>query len=170
MPEFSQLLRQRLASGELVEGHPDADTLTAYAEKLLPAPEQGQVLEHLARCRDCRDVVALIFDSIPAEPQTSVVAVPARSARAGWARLIGFSATLAAVVLVAIVMFRNPHPANSSQNFSQAKAPQPPAAVSSSTSNGLAEKKESPIPYAAPERAEVTRRAEIATTETADRI
>src|SRR5262249_46431344 len=135
MPEFSQLLRQRLASGELVEGHPDADTLTAYAEKLLPAPEQGQVLEHLARCRDCRDVVALTFDSIPAEPQTTVVAVPARSARAGWARLIGLSASLAAVVLVAILIVRQPHSASRAQNFTQAKAPQPPDAASSNTSS-----------------------------------
>jgi hypothetical protein len=173
MPEFSQLLRQRLASGELVEGHPDADTLTAYAEKLLPAPEQGQVLEHLARCRDCRDVVALTFDSIPAEPQTTAAAMPVRSGRLGWARLIGLSASFAAIVLVAILIVRQPHLAGPQQSFSQVKAPQPPVAAPSNASsvNDLAEKKESPSPFAAPEHAELARaRASVPSAVTADRI
>ena len=39
--------------------HPDADLLTAFAEHSLSAPERDGMLEHLALCRDCREVVAL---------------------------------------------------------------------------------------------------------------
>jgi len=46
MPEISSLLRQRLQAGENTRlQHPDADTLTAYVEQLLPAPERKLVLE-----------------------------------------------------------------------------------------------------------------------------
>ena len=41
------------------ESHPDADLLTAFAEQSLAGPERDQVVEHLARCGDCREVVLL---------------------------------------------------------------------------------------------------------------
>jgi len=43
--------------------HPDPDVLTAFAEQALSAAEREGVLQHLARCGDCRELVAL---SIPA--------------------------------------------------------------------------------------------------------
>ena len=42
--------------------HPDPDVLTAFAEQALSAAEREGVLQHLARCGDCRELVAL---SIP---------------------------------------------------------------------------------------------------------
>ena len=39
--------------------HPDADVLTAFVERTLPEGERTKVLEHLAGCADCRDVVVL---------------------------------------------------------------------------------------------------------------
>jgi hypothetical protein len=39
--------------------HPDADVLTAFAEQALSATERDGVLEHLARCGDCRELIAL---------------------------------------------------------------------------------------------------------------
>jgi hypothetical protein len=39
--------------------HPDADSLTAFAEQLLPAAERDQILAHMATCRRCREVVFL---------------------------------------------------------------------------------------------------------------
>jgi len=50
--------------------HPGADLLTAFTEHALSATERGGVLEHLARCGDCRGVVALAL------PDADVVAVP----------------------------------------------------------------------------------------------
>jgi len=42
--------------------HPDPDVLTAFSEQALSAAERESVLEHLARCGDCRELLAL---SIP---------------------------------------------------------------------------------------------------------
>ena len=39
--------------------HPDANVLTAFAERALPQLEREFVLQHLARCDDCRDIVVL---------------------------------------------------------------------------------------------------------------
>jgi hypothetical protein len=41
------------------QAHPDADVLTAFAEQALSATERDGVLEHLARCGDCRELIAL---------------------------------------------------------------------------------------------------------------
>jgi hypothetical protein len=50
--------------------HPDADLLTAFAEQALSATERDGVLEHLALCLDCRDVIALAL------PAADIVAAP----------------------------------------------------------------------------------------------
>ena len=39
--------------------HPDADSLNAFAEQALAAPEREQVLAHLAECSRCRQVIFL---------------------------------------------------------------------------------------------------------------
>jgi len=39
--------------------HPDADTLTAFSERVLPDAERAVVVQHLAQCGECREVVAL---------------------------------------------------------------------------------------------------------------
>lgn len=60
------------ASGQRQIEHPDANLLTAYVEKTLTAGERTRVLDHLAECAECREVVAL---TLPAEV---AVAEPAR--------------------------------------------------------------------------------------------
>ena len=53
-------LRAAVPSAELLEQmHPEANVLTAFAEQALSAPEREGVLQHLALCGNCRDVVAL---------------------------------------------------------------------------------------------------------------
>jgi len=98
--------------------HPDADVLTAFAEQALSATERDGVLEHLALCEDCREVIALAL------PAAGVVAAPlaaetevvrATASRAGapaphklsfawpslrWAALAAGIAVVAAVLLV----------------------------------------------------------------------
>ncbi len=46
--------------------HPDADILTAFAEHSLPVRECDVVLEHLSRCGDCREIVALALPAVEA--------------------------------------------------------------------------------------------------------
>lgn len=69
VPKFVlQRLRQITPAAE---SHPDADLLTAFAEQSLAGRERLFVMEHLARCGDCRDVVA------HALPATEIVSIPA---------------------------------------------------------------------------------------------
>jgi hypothetical protein len=68
VPKFVlQRLRQ---TTPVAESHPDADLLTAFAEQALAGRERLLVMEHLARCGDCRDVVALALpvSEIASEP------------------------------------------------------------------------------------------------------
>ncbi len=39
--------------------HPDAESLTAFVEQLLPAAERGEILAHMSTCSRCREVVFL---------------------------------------------------------------------------------------------------------------
>ena len=47
--------------------HPDADLLTAFAEQSLSKSERERVMEHLTRCGDCREVVALALPATDAQ-------------------------------------------------------------------------------------------------------
>jgi|SRR5579862_2211846 len=78
MPNVPNFVRERLKAAEPTAGHPDADVLTAFVEQSLRSVERARVLDHLARCADCRDVVAL---ALPAtEDAGAVTLVPHR----GW--------------------------------------------------------------------------------------
>src|SRR5260221_13766211 len=50
--------------------HPDADELTAFAEQALSATEREGLLQHLALCGDCREVVAVAL------PPAGIAAAP----------------------------------------------------------------------------------------------
>ena len=58
MEQLPKIVAQRLQAVSRAEMHPDANLLAAYAEKSLLPREQTQVLEHLAVCTECREVVA----------------------------------------------------------------------------------------------------------------
>lgn len=142
MPELSTLLRQRLrATEDRTLQHPDPDTLNAYVEELLPSPERERTLQHLSRCSECREVVALTMTetAIAAEsPQAevpiavAVIAIP-RSRWKDWFRspAFGLAGSVAATVLgVALILRLSPNqqPAgnsNTAQQTQEAKLQQP---------------------------------------------
>jgi hypothetical protein len=100
--------------------HPDAESLTALAEQLLPAVQRDQILVHMATCTRCREVVFLAQRAMETEqPETvSVLAsVPAKQ-RVSWFGVWRWAwipvAALAAFVGAAVLQhFR--HPAESTQ-------------------------------------------------------
>src|SRR6184192_3247465 len=59
--------------------HPGPDLLTAFAEHALAKRERLHVLEHLAQCSECREIVSLARPEI-AEPQTSLKLFSRKSA------------------------------------------------------------------------------------------
>lgn len=64
------------------ETHPDADALTAFAEQSLLESERKAVLEHLAQCAECRDVVSWALPALE-----DISQVPQRGAKTSWLTL-----------------------------------------------------------------------------------
>src|SRR5271165_474386 len=96
MQNVPQIVRERLKATPPAVNHPDADALTAFAEQLLPDGERALVLEHLARCGDCRDIVAL---ARPEPDAAQALTIPGRSAWLTWPALRwGFAAAGIAVI------------------------------------------------------------------------
>ena len=58
-----------------MEAHPEADLLTAFVEHSLADSERARMLEHLAHCTDCREIVMLAL------PATETVAITTSSRR-----------------------------------------------------------------------------------------
>jgi hypothetical protein len=73
MQNVPNIVRERLQAAVSPVNHPDADVLTAFAERSLSDRERAGVLEHLARCTDCRDVVVL---ALPAREELATVVRP----------------------------------------------------------------------------------------------
>ena len=123
MAEVPKVVQGRLrAASAGVARHPDADVLTAFAERSLRGLERDQVLEHLARCGECREVVSLAL------PASELAETPVKSARAGWltwpAMRWGFAAAgIVVVASLALVLHRR------QESVAADKTP-PPAAMS----------------------------------------
>ncbi len=97
MQNVPQIVRERLRATPPAVDHPDADVLTAFAERSLLDAERALVIEHLARCGDCRDIVAL---ALPEPDAAHAVTVPARGGWLTWPALRwGFAA--AGIVVIA---------------------------------------------------------------------
>jgi Carboxypeptidase regulatory-like domain/Photosynthesis system II assembly factor YCF48/Putative zinc-finger len=78
MQNVPKIVRDRLQATAPAVHHPDADSLTAFAERSLPDRERTVVLEHLARCGDCREIVALAL------PEVGSVQTTVRPSPRGW--------------------------------------------------------------------------------------
>jgi len=135
MQNVPQIVRERLKVTPPVVNHPDADALTAFAERSLPDGERTVVLEHLARCSDCRDIVAL---ALPESDAAQAVTVPARSGWLTWPTLRwGFAA--AGIVVIAsfgVLEYQRSRPAmmvakqSRQENISAEVQSPPPSAAS----------------------------------------
>lgn len=78
MQNIPKIVSDRLRVTAPLVNHPDADVLTAFAERSLIDRERATVLDHLSRCHDCRDIVALAL------PETDAAQLVVRPVRAGW--------------------------------------------------------------------------------------
>ena len=86
--------------------HPDANLLAAFVERTLSERERRQVLNHLAQCAECREIVAL---TLPEEVKVAeAMHSPARWRWRIWPRL-RWSALAAALGAVVIAMVLSPH-------------------------------------------------------------
>jgi len=99
MEQLPKIAAQRLQAVSRAETHPDANLLTGFAEKSLLPREQAQILEHLAACAECRDVVA---HAQPEEVMQRAVAAPPLPVGRSWlsGATIRWAALAACVVVV----------------------------------------------------------------------
>jgi hypothetical protein len=102
MQDLPKIVVKRLQETAAAGAHPDANLLTAFAEKSLAKNERARVMEHLSRCTDCREVVALV-----ALPATEVAAVnisvaPTRRSWFGWP-VIRWGVAVAGIIAIASV-------------------------------------------------------------------
>jgi hypothetical protein len=107
-----KIVRVRLQRAALptAEPHPDADLLTAFAEQSLSGSERDHVLQHLALCGDCRNVVAF---ALPAT-EPAALTLSRSPGRIGWLSLPvlrwGFvAAGIVLVTSVGILQYRQRH-------------------------------------------------------------
>lgn len=84
MQNVPKIVKERLESAAIAVDHPDANVLSAFSERTLADRERSQVLEHLAHCGECREVVALAF---PPEVPGLAVVRPSRGSWLSWPRL-----------------------------------------------------------------------------------
>jgi hypothetical protein len=95
MEQLPKIVTQRLQATSKAGPHPDPNLLTALVEKSLAERERVQVLEHIAQCANCRDIVAL---SLP-EIEMARATAPTKSGWLSW-RVLRWGAAAACVVVV----------------------------------------------------------------------
>ncbi len=100
MEPLPKLVRQRLQAAAQGGVHPDPDLLAGFAERSLSEHERVPLLEHLANCADCRQIVSLSLP--PYELQHADAAGAALPSHAGWGRRPGLRWAAAAACLVVV--------------------------------------------------------------------
>jgi len=99
--EIPKIARARLEQQSAGAGsHPDADQMTAFVERSLGAREREQVLEHLARCADCREVVML---ALPPEEAARLAEATPRFRWFEWQSLRWAAVAATFVIAVSLV-------------------------------------------------------------------
>jgi hypothetical protein len=96
-----ELARQQRSSAV----HPDADLLTAFAEGTATPTERAKLEEHLASCKECREV--LFLAARPAVESAAPVGVVEAKTGRSWFRAWAPWATAAVVLVVATFTFIN---------------------------------------------------------------
>ena len=114
MEKVPEIVRERLRAASVAADHPDADLLTAFSERTLSATERTLVLQHLANCLECRDVVAL---ALPESESNQQVARPSKSEWLTWP-VLRWGVVAAGVILVGsfgLIEYKQQHDARTNQ-------------------------------------------------------
>jgi|SRR5579859_436533 len=122
MENVPKIVRERLKVAMVTVDHPDADVLTAFAERSLQDVERTTVLEHLAHCGECREIVALALPSLQA---AEMPLVPSRRRWFTWP-VLRWGFALAGVVVIVSLAIVQRHNQSSSPTTAY-KAAQPAA-------------------------------------------
>lgn len=106
MADLPKIAVQRLHGKGLATGtHPDANLISAFVENALSGDSHAQVLQHVAQCDDCREIV---FLSTPDQVATLPGTAAAPSNWLAWPVLRWGAAVAAVVVVVTAVTLHPP--------------------------------------------------------------
>jgi hypothetical protein len=132
MKELPNIVRERLKAAP-VGDHPDPDLLTGFAERALADRERTRVLDHLARCADCRDVIALATPPVLSGPSRKDTARATNAPWFSWPTL-RWGALAACVVIVgaAVLVQHDSRRDSRSTYIAKEAAPEPVLALPSS--------------------------------------
>jgi hypothetical protein len=118
MANLSGFMRSRLALRQQpLDGHPEAELLSAFAEGALSVPTRAMVMAHLERCAECREVLVL------SRPESGPALAPLEQRRPAVGGFWQWSAAaaIAGLLLAFVLTPRSPSPAQPKM------ASQPPA-------------------------------------------
>jgi hypothetical protein len=142
MREVPRYLRVRLAEVTPGDAHPDADLLSAFAERSLAQDERRTVMAHLGACADCRHVLMLSLPDLSPETTGS------RHLRRHFPLMRwGFvAAAMSAVALAALLLLpgRQQSPVYLARSASVAVAPAAERPPSDAENHTLAESRVKP--------------------------
>ena len=127
MDQLPKIVQRRLRAAAKPGIHPDPDLLAAFVEKSLNDRERSQVLEHLAECADCRDVMALATPETVSPPS----AVLQKSNWLSWP-VLRWGALAACVVVVSTAVTLHYQRRPSLETYVAEKTPAVPASTAES--------------------------------------
>jgi hypothetical protein len=137
--DLPEIVSRRLRSAAHPAAHPEANLITAFVERTLDPQEQAEVLQHLAHCEECREVVAR---ALPQAPEAAISQpLPVSPAWLSWPVLRwGAAAACVAVVGAAVGLHYQSRSAITSsrdvavvQSAHDNVAANPPASVATET-------------------------------------
>lgn len=124
MEQPPKIVQRRLPETQKPGVHPDPDLLAAFAEKSLNDRERAQVLQHLADCADCREVISLATPEIKTGPSPSAT----RSPWLSWP-MLRWGALAACVVVVGAAVTLHYDRRRSVEPYLTEQVPAAPAAT-----------------------------------------
>ncbi len=128
MEQLPKIVQRRLQATAKPGIHPDPDLLAAFVEKSLNDRERSQVLQHLADCADCRDVMALATPETVSPPS----AVLQKSNWLSWP-VLRWGALAACVVVVSTAVTLHYQRRPGLETYVAEKTPAAPASTAESS-------------------------------------
>ncbi|HVP51205.1 MAG TPA: zf-HC2 domain-containing protein, partial [Terriglobales bacterium] len=138
MAELPKIVRERL-SYQAVGEHPDANLLSAFVEHGLTQEERRGVLEHLSRCADCRQIVALTASEVTQERLVTAARAPAGAKPSWWRSPILHWGAFTAAALVMLIAV------GARMRLREERSASAPA-IATYSSNEVAQKSTTPAP------------------------
>ena len=129
--------------------HPDAETLSAFAERVLANQEHEEISAHLAICEMCRQVVFLAQEAATQEELAALSVGKAGTTRKSWFWNWRFRWAPAAAMAMALMLALYVHLNRTTKEMEMAKATQQASPLRTATGNGADASHPTEVPPAA---------------------